>query len=338
MSIETLTSGTLTVPCVPMTMPILDCPPPVLEADFQNCRVPGGLSFWSANGFYSPGICFQGYQAECTQTDVRGDAWPIDDGETAVMCIPTGYGCNEADGNPRFATTEYDGTTLSAPAFEIRWRSEDLETGDGDVAWPTMATWETSKATSSPTLTAPDVKVTALATKSPRPSDSLVSPAQSNKEASTSLTGESIAGIAVGASFGAFLSALALIYLAMRCRRHQKSSASSSTDSCSQNQRLPSYAVSPNQPAVELHHESVGPRELESEPVSPTSKGPPVSPISPYREMDRRIASLNSVPFEMEGDERFARRSTGVQRTEEAADKAERCGGACNDCPRLGDL
>ena len=326
MSIETLISGTLTVPCVPMTVPILDCPPPILETDFQNCRVPGGLSLWSANGFYSPGICFQGYQAECTQTDVRGDAWPIDEGETAVMCIPTGYGCNEADGNPRFATTEYDGTTLSAPAFEIRWRSEDLETRNGDVPWPTIATWETSKATPSPTVSTSDVKVTALATRTFKPTDSTAPPAQSTEEVSASLPGESIAGIAVGASFGAFLSALALIYLAMRCRRHQKSSASTSTDSCSQNQQLPSYAVSPNQPPVELHHESVGPRELESESVSPTSKGSPVSPVSLYGEMDRRIASLNPVPIEMEGDKTFARRSTGVEGTEE--DKAKRCGGA----------
>lgn len=48
----------------------------------------------------------------------------------ADASLPTrharGFSCIGNNGNPRFATTEYDGTTLSAQAFEIRWKSEDL--------------------------------------------------------------------------------------------------------------------------------------------------------------------------------------------------------------------
>lgn len=56
----------------------------------------------------------------------------------------------------------------------------------------------------------------------------------------------------------------------------------------------------------------MGPRELESEPVSPESKMFPYSPTSPTDGVAQRVVSLNKVPIEMEGDETFTRRSTGV--------------------------
>ena len=89
MAVATLTSGTLTVPYMPMTVQALECLPPVLEEDFDHCRIPGGVDLWSSGGFYSPGQCFAGYKAQCTQTRVRDDEWPLHEGETAVRCIPT---------------------------------------------------------------------------------------------------------------------------------------------------------------------------------------------------------------------------------------------------------
>lgn len=49
-----------------MTTQPLVCPAPVLSADFDNCRVPGGLALWQNGGYYSPGVCFIGYVALCT--------------------------------------------------------------------------------------------------------------------------------------------------------------------------------------------------------------------------------------------------------------------------------
>lgn len=137
-AISTLSAGTVTVPYMVMTVPFVECAAPILEAEFEHCEVPGGVALWKSNGFYSPGLCFEGYQPECTQTSMRDDAWPLDQNETAVRCVPAGFNCNEPNGNPMFATTEYDGTTLSAPAFEIRWRSEDLMTGEEEIPWPTQ--------------------------------------------------------------------------------------------------------------------------------------------------------------------------------------------------------
>lgn len=318
MSVSTLTSASLTIPYMPMTIPIIDCGPPILESDFDHCRIPGGVEFWSSNGFYSPGQCFVGYQAECTQTRVRDDAWPIDEGETAVMCIPTGYDCNERNGNPRYATTAYDGTTLSAPAFEIRWRSEDLQTGGMDVPWPTLGTqtsqasipitlgtWESSS-TQTPTSTPSPTPATRQSQSSEWPVPPSPPPAETP---SSALTTGSIAGIAVGTSFGTLVTVLIIIYLTMRRRRRASKSAPSSD---SNDQQAPSYAVSPNQPPVELHPESMGPRELESAPVSPDSNNFPVSPTSTLGGVDRNVVSLNTVPIEMAGDETFTK-STGVE-------------------------
>ncbi|KAI9896319.1 hypothetical protein N3K66_008491 [Trichothecium roseum] len=123
MDISTLTAGTTTVPYMALTTRAMACAPPVLTDNFRGCRVPGDVAFWESGGFYSPGNCFRGYRALCTQT--TAEWWPIRDAETVVRCIPDGFGCNAEDEDQRYATSEYDGTTLSAPAFEIRWRDSD---------------------------------------------------------------------------------------------------------------------------------------------------------------------------------------------------------------------
>lgn len=84
----TLTSGTLTVPYMPMTIKVLDCAPPILKPDFERCRIPGGIDLWTSDGFYSPGQCFIGYRAACTQTAAASHGWPIRSGETVVKCVP----------------------------------------------------------------------------------------------------------------------------------------------------------------------------------------------------------------------------------------------------------
>jgi hypothetical protein len=85
---KTLSSGTLRVPYMPMTVHAIPCPPPILPDDFDGCRIPGGVDLWSKGGFYSPGECFSGYRAMCTQMLAVSNGWPIQDGETVVRCVP----------------------------------------------------------------------------------------------------------------------------------------------------------------------------------------------------------------------------------------------------------
>lgn len=85
---RTLTSGTLTVPYMPLTRKSIDCFAPILPNDFDHCGLPGGEALWTGGGFYSPGVCFEGYHALCTQTTAASDGWPVRAEETAVRCVP----------------------------------------------------------------------------------------------------------------------------------------------------------------------------------------------------------------------------------------------------------
>ncbi|KAH6609029.1 drug transporter [Trichoderma cornu-damae] len=88
MAAGTHSSGTRQVPYMPMTVQAIPCPAPILQDDFDSCRIPGGVDLWSNGGFYSPGECFVGYRAMCTQTAAVSNGWPIQKGETVVRCIP----------------------------------------------------------------------------------------------------------------------------------------------------------------------------------------------------------------------------------------------------------
>lgn len=88
MSASTLSSGGKTVPYMRMMDRAIPCQGPIQAADFQACRVPGGVYVWTRGGFYSPRVCFVGYRPQCTQTAESSDGWPLRDGETAVRCIP----------------------------------------------------------------------------------------------------------------------------------------------------------------------------------------------------------------------------------------------------------
>lgn len=73
---------------MPMTTQPLVCPPPVLTADFDRCSVPGGIELWKNGGYFSPGVCFIGYVALCTQSGSGPGESPIAKDETAVRCVP----------------------------------------------------------------------------------------------------------------------------------------------------------------------------------------------------------------------------------------------------------
>ncbi|KAL2159379.1 hypothetical protein VTH06DRAFT_2383 [Thermothelomyces fergusii] len=72
-------------------------------------------------GFYSPGLhCPVGYATACSATggSEGGSDWPVQfklrDGETAVGCCPSGYGC-----------ANINGQTLLAPMIQLNWQSSD---------------------------------------------------------------------------------------------------------------------------------------------------------------------------------------------------------------------
>ena len=88
MATDVVTSGTATAPYMPLTVQALDCPGPILHEDFDRCRIPGGPEFWENGGFYSPGMCFEGYTAGCTEAKTFNNGFPVRRGETAVKCVP----------------------------------------------------------------------------------------------------------------------------------------------------------------------------------------------------------------------------------------------------------
>ncbi|KAK3341913.1 hypothetical protein B0T25DRAFT_355911 [Lasiosphaeria hispida] len=111
-------------------------------------------------GFYSPGVhCPAGYATACSATGGSGggSGWPVQfkllDGETAVGCCPSGYGCGNINGqtcimiatSTTIPTVTCDGTksgtfafqtvpdaeasitafSLFAPMIQINWQSSD---------------------------------------------------------------------------------------------------------------------------------------------------------------------------------------------------------------------
>ncbi|POR33819.1 Uncharacterized protein TPAR_05994 [Tolypocladium paradoxum] len=224
MSVSTLSSGARAVPYMGMTNQAIPCSAPILASDFGGCRVPGGVELWSRHGFYSPGVCFVGYSPLCTQTREPSNGWPMQKGETAVRCVPAEYECNGEDKDQRFATSNYDGTILSAPAFEIRWRSEDLKTGAAETARPgdsTTASGDslpTGTVTISATTTPPDAAGTA------KPPASATGRIASSAEAQrpAALGPGAIAAIAVSSSLGALVVALGVAFWAIRRRLRRR--------------------------------------------------------------------------------------------------------------------
>jgi hypothetical protein len=144
----------------------------------------------------------------------------------------------------------YDGTTLSAPAFEIRWRSDDVR-GPGAVPPATESTESLSASTQN---TGP---VPSSPTSDSQVQDTGVS--EGSRNIKTDSPGR-IAGIVTGSLLGCCL-LLVGTYIFWRRRRRNLAKMSGSfgatTDSEPMRQRQDSVA--------ELHDNAVGPRELSAD-------------------------------------------------------------------------
>ncbi|KAM4055991.1 hypothetical protein HRG_002916 [Hirsutella rhossiliensis] len=126
MGVSTLSSAGKAVPYMRMTDRAVPCQEPIMAADFAECRIPGGVDLWTRNGFYSPGVCFVGYMAHCTQTVGPSDGWPLRDGETAVRCIPEDYDCNAPDKDQRLFSHDSSNNNNTDPGSS---RKHDMDRG-----------------------------------------------------------------------------------------------------------------------------------------------------------------------------------------------------------------
>ncbi|KAK8091520.1 hypothetical protein PG997_001881 [Apiospora hydei] len=137
--------------------------------------------YGNRRGFYSPGICPQGYTEGCylpesaASAGTNGHPWnggPILAGETARICCPEGYSCfvdtstdidvqwrkcitTAADPTTSYVhtqdgTTTYTTTTLGlAFGIQVRWQSSDLSILETDPTVP-GATYTGTSAKDSP--------------------------------------------------------------------------------------------------------------------------------------------------------------------------------------------
>ncbi|CAI6096203.1 unnamed protein product [Clonostachys chloroleuca] len=304
-TVETFTSGSLTIPHMTMTAMDIPCPAPVLLKNFDDCHIPGGTDLWASDGFYSPGRCFSGYVGMCTQT---APLWSLVVGETAVRCIPSGYDCNSPGADPKYAISEYDDLVLSAPAFEIRWRSEDVKTLTGYQS-STTKTGSIVKHGRPTTLTTASQTRTSLATSgtssgiatpisgqttsvSSLETSAISNPTQSNNSPSLS----SIAGIVVGALLGILGVALITVYLVFRIRRARRDAPSEDSLASA----VPRGFLESTSEALGLR----GPAELDDEPkelAAHASRRPLGEDPSLSGGSHPGIVSLNQFPVELDG-------------------------------------
>ncbi|KAK6065369.1 hypothetical protein SCUP515_11272 [Seiridium cupressi] len=158
--------------------------PPFPTTGPASCDPP----FWAENlagkgfDFYSPAICPSGFAVGpgCSITKTRtAEGFPaVQDGETAVYCVPSGHTCTTDTTDFRGGVWGFTGgkatpvTAIAGPALQIRWRDVDLSLLETHPLTPGLAlqSSETS-ASSSPSLPPEDstITVTAIATQSTPP-------------------------------------------------------------------------------------------------------------------------------------------------------------------------
>ena len=182
-------------------------------------------------GFYSPGLkCPEGYTSACTAIEGKTTGWklqfPIESQETFVGCCPTGFNCNNINGQTcimivskttslptvschGFSSNNFGFTTipneqvtqlnLLAPMIQLAFKSSDQAALSSTTATTAAAT-QTTSATSAPTTSLPTATLSPETTTPP-------------STTTTSLSTGAVAGIAIGAATIAFLIAAAAFLL-----------------------------------------------------------------------------------------------------------------------------
>lgn len=234
------------------------------------------------------------------------------------------YTCNDMTKDQKYAVTNYDGTMLSAPAFEIRWRSVDLVVRTTERNPPGLPTRESAITSHIPTSTAFTLTMTnALITTQTTPtpptppttpttptSSPSVSPTTEQKASSTAsynasspltsqpeptLNSGTIAGITVGSCLGLLAVASAIIFFLVRRRRRHQGPRRLTDETWAQQEtyKKPTDLAITRYPA-ELENKPMELRELPVETHSPSadaSHAPRACHIS-----------VNTIPVEVAAD------------------------------------
>jgi hypothetical protein len=226
----------------------------------------------------------------------------------------------------KYAVTNYDGTILSAPAFEIRWRSVDLIVRTTERNPPGLPTREPTIISHVPTSTAftftiTNALITTQATptpptppKTPTPtpptSPQSISPTIEQNESSTAsynvsspltsqpkstLNSGMIAGITVGSCLGLLAVASAIIlFLVRRRRRYQGPRRLTDETWAQQETHKEPTDLSVTRYPAELENKPLELRELPVETYSPSADASP-APRACH-------ISVNTVPVEVSAD------------------------------------
>jgi hypothetical protein len=190
------------------------------------------------------------------------------------LVLNSGYECNDEDKDQRYAVSAYEGTILSAPAFEIRWRSEDLLAEQttlpdpgGAISIPTAEPSSShaegdehgSGSEAAPTSLAPlgHPTVDGESTAGPQPTIAT--------ERQSTLRPGVIIAIALGAFFSAMLVLVPVAWVyAKRWRRRR-----SLEQLAEENRQCPSHQVwTLSRPPAELESKPIEPRELPATEIS----------------------------------------------------------------------
>ncbi|KAL7939235.1 hypothetical protein V8C35DRAFT_286100 [Trichoderma chlorosporum] len=230
--------------------------------------------------------------------------------DSIMIWYKSGYECNDLTKDQKYAVTNYDGTTLSAPAFEIRWRSADLAHGVR-----TTEMFPPGIPTPFPTLTTSDVSTSKLITTTtntlvPAPtstlsiSSAIVQFTPTNGSSSptpkpnAALGPGIIAGITVGSCLGLLVVASAIMFLLVHRRRKYQGPSRIMDDTwCQQDVQKEPTELSATQRPAELGDKPMELRELPVEP-QPCAEAEQPTHIS----RAHHIVTVNTIPVEVAAD------------------------------------
>lgn len=172
------------------------------------------------------------------------------------------------------------GIYVSAPAFEIRWRTEDLTTEEDLASKPLPVeapaplpplterpgmrgpTTLTTSTTTAATAAAPADRMAAEVTATPSSSSYPDDQGEERLDTARSLSTSSVAGIAVGASIGVLGMSMTALFMLLRRRRRQDAEEAARRSEDTLTVSLSGAGAGFEGPAVELGDERAEPKEL----------------------------------------------------------------------------
>lgn len=218
-----------------------------------------------------------------------------------------GYDCNDRTKDQRYAVSNYDGTILSAPAFEIRWRSADVSNAMRSTEFnppgaPTPRQTSTVGVSTSSFVTTSEVLTTQFSSSLPTsstPTESTSSSASDSPAPGPSLTLSpgTIAGVTIGSCLGLLAVASAITFLFLRRRRRYQGPRRLTEDTGTwgqQDAHKDATELPVSQRPAELENKSMELREL---PVEPRLSSQELSQMWRAGHI-----SVNAIPVEVAAD------------------------------------